>query len=393
MTNYDRGNSISGKKVFGWGAIIIASLFVLLTIGSLVENVRSDEIVVIQYVNGSLKFVTQPGPVGQWFGTVTRYPRRAQYEFETSVRFNDGGHGTMKGSVQWEMPLDDINLRALHTKFGSADAVQKSLIEKVVNKSVYMTGPLMSSKESYAEKRNYLINYVEDQIANGVYRTLQHEARVIDPLTGQEKSAIVVDIQMTGGIPQRQETSALNEFGIRTFNFAINELPYDEEVEKQIKQQQQIAMDVQTAIADARKAEQAAITVEQQGKASAAQAKWEQEVIKAKEVTAGEQRLAVAKLNNQEADQYREATLKKADADSTYRRRVMEADGALSQKLDAYVKVNSYYAEAVKNHPGPWVPNVVMGNGGTNATGATALIDLLTVKTATDLGISTNPRK
>ena len=34
-----------------------------------------------------------------------------------------------------------------------------------------MTGPLMSSKESYAEKRNELLRLMEDQVQRGVYRT------------------------------------------------------------------------------------------------------------------------------------------------------------------------------------------------------------------------------
>ena len=62
-------------------------------------------------------------------------------------------------------------------------------------------------------------------------------------------------------------------------------MPYEETVEAQIRQQQSITMDVQTAIADAKKAEQRAITVEQQGRANAAEAKWAQEQIKATQVT------------------------------------------------------------------------------------------------------------
>lgn len=41
-----------------------------------------------------------------------------------------------------------------------------------------MTGPLMSSKESYAEKRTNLIRFIEDQISNGVYKTAQKDIKV-----------------------------------------------------------------------------------------------------------------------------------------------------------------------------------------------------------------------
>lgn len=380
-------------RVVGLAFGIILALFLLVSLGRLFESVGASEFVVIQAPwTGKLSWAKQPGVVWQGWGTVTSYPRRQTYEFETQVRFNDGGHGTMQGSVQWEMPLDDTNLNALHTQYGSADAIQKQLVEKVVNKSVYMTGPLMSSKESYAEKRNYLINWVEDQIAHGVYRTVQREVKVADPLTGQEKSAVVVDIVQLNNLPQRQEASALDHYGITTSNFAIKGLPYDEQVEKQIQEQQKITMQVQTAIAESRQAEQRTITVEQQGKADAAKAKWDQEVLKAKAVTEAEQQLAVQTLRAQTAEQYRVEQLKKADADSTYRRQLMAADGALAQKLDALVKINQTWAAAFEKYPGQLVPSVVMGGGnGSGASGVAAtqnFMDILTAKAAQDLGVS-----
>ena len=73
------------------------------------------------------------------------------------IRFNDGGHGQISGSVRWYMPIDNPAILKLHTDFGSQIAIEQQLIRQVVTKSVYMTGPLMSSKESSAEKRNDLL--------------------------------------------------------------------------------------------------------------------------------------------------------------------------------------------------------------------------------------------
>ncbi|MEK7130485.1 MAG: hypothetical protein AAB793_02415 [Patescibacteria group bacterium] len=165
-----------------------------------------------------------------------------------------------------------------------------------------MTGPLMSSKESYAEKRNDLIRLVEDQVAHGVYRTVSREAKIKDSITGTDKTVTVVEIVMKDGIPDRQEEAVLTQFGIKSFNFSLTALIYDETIENQIKEQQKISMDVQTAIADAKKAEQRAITVAKEGEANAAKAKWDQEVVKAKEVTAAEQRKEVAKLDKDAAE-------------------------------------------------------------------------------------------
>jgi hypothetical protein len=387
---------LSGRRVTAIAALVGVGvlLIVLLTLaGSLFESVGTDQIMVIQApLSGSLTWFTNGGTHWQGFGTVTKYPKRGVYPIETQVRFNDGGHGTLKGSVQFELPLDEKSLTALHNRFPGQKAIEAQLIETVVVKAVYMTGPLMSSKESYAEKRNDLISAVEDQIQNGVYRTRQRETTIIDPLTNQSKSAMVVEIVQANGQPARQEESVLTGFKIKTYNFSVKALLYDDTVEKQIQQQQQITMQVQTAIAESRQAEQRTITVEQQGKANSAAAKWEQEVVKQKAVTAAEQQLAVAQLRNKEMDQYKESELKRADADATYRRRIMEADGALALKLDTYLKAQGVWANAFQKYTGAVVPSVVMGGAANGTNAAMQFMDMLTIKAAKDLALDFAPR-
>jgi len=383
------------EKVWGklilWGAVLFL-LATLILISKLVEHLDADRIMVIQApFTGELTWYTTPGAKWQGFGSVTKYPRRAIYNFETQVRFNDGGHGTMKGSIQYEMPLNIENLTELHIKFGSPTAIQKQLIETVTNKSAYMTGPLMSSKESYAEKRNDLIRYVEDQVIHGVYRTTSKEAKIKDQITGTDKTVTIVEIVTKNGVPERQEEPVLTIFGIRPFNFTITSLPYDETVEAQIKQQQVIAMDVQTAIADAKKAEQRTITVSEQGKANAAEAKWKQEGLKATEVTLAQQKLEVATLEAKAAEQVKNRDILLGEGQAAAKELIIKADGALEKKLDALIKINDRYATAIENYSGNWVPAIVMGDNkgsGVAGSGAIELIELLTAKTAHDLAIN-----
>lgn len=391
------------------GIAIAVTLFLLIGLiisGNLFQNVNADEVVCIQSpIAGDLVWYSTPGIKWQGLGTVTVYPKRSIYEFQTKVRFNDGGHADMKGSIQYEMPLDNEHLTAIHVRFGSAEAVQRQLVQTVVNKSVYMTGPIMSSKESYAEKRNQLIYFVEDQVENGVYQTKQREERTKDPLTNVERTVTVVEIALgKDGRPLRQEEAVLTGFGIRPFNFAITSLDYDQTVEAQITQQQQIVMDVQTAIAESKKAEQRALTAAKQGEATATEAKWKQEAEKAKAVVIAEQdkkvaelgaekRLAVASLDAAAAEQYRLKKLREAEGDSTYKRQVMAADGALEQKLQALVLINERYAKALATYQGAWVPSVMMGGSGSSAaTPAVDLITLLTAQAAKQLAVDLVPR-
>ena len=354
------------------------------------ENVNADEILIVQSPwAGTLTAHTSAGVKFQGFGKITSYYKLDTYEFEIPVRFNDGGHGTIHGSINYELPFDNEHLFMLHSKYGSQKAIQKQLVEVVTNKCVYMTGPLMSSKESYAEKRTSLITFIEDQISYGVYATIQREVKTRDPITGNEKTVTIVEIMKdSSGMPKRQEEAVLLSYGIKTSNFAVSQLPYDATVENQIKDQQKINMDVQTAMADAKKAEQNVITITKNGEASAAQAKWEQEVIKAKEVTAAQQRQEVAKLDMQAAEYTKKKEILLGEGEATRKRLVMQADGALNPKLAAVVEITKNWAENLGKFQGNLVPSVIMGGGsGAQSTSVNDLINLITAQTAKQVGV------
>lgn len=363
-------------------------------------------------VSGDLAFYTTPGVKWQGFGKVTKYKKRSEFWFSSKgdqgkatdeslkIRFNDGGHAMLSGGISWEFPLDEPRLKEIHTKFGTQEAVEQALVRKSVEKGVYMTGPHMSSKESYAERRNELLNLIEDQISQGVYLTRTVQERTKDPITGEERTVGRVEVVKNDkGTATRAEESPLAQFGIKTFNLAINEIKYDADVEKQIQQQQQAIMQVQLAIAKAKEAEQEALTTKKQGEANAAKAEWEQKTIAAKQTTEAEmvktvaetkakQMLEVAKLETQAAEQKKLADIALGQGESQRRKLVMEADGALEKKLEAWVSVNGKYADAIEKHQGAWVPSIVMGssNGGTT-NGASDLINLFMAKTAKDLSL------
>ena len=381
---------------------VLVLAFLLFGSTSLFEHIDANEILVVQSpVKGIVTTHVTPGIKWQGFGRIVTFSKRDQFWFSISpdqgkkedqslrIRFNDNAHAKISGSIAWEMPLDYEHLSLLFTKYGSQYAIEQQLVRTVMEKAIYMTGPMMSSKESAAERRNELLQLIEDQIENGIYLTQTVAEKSKDPLTGQDRIIHVVKlVKNEKGQTARSAESPLKTFGIKTFNLAINEIAYDKEVEDQIKQQQRAIMQVQIAIAKAKEAEQETITVTEKGKANAATAKWEQEKEKAREVVLAETALATARLDAEAADQYRLMKLRQAEGDATYRTRVMQADGALQIKLDAWLKAQELYADAIKGYGGQWVPTIQMGgNGGSSGGAATDLINLLTAKTARELGL------
>ena len=375
------------------------------------ETVAAGDIVVKSgFFNGELAVWNQPGVYAQNFGRLTTYQKSFQASFvappdgspagtqddSIKVQFNDGAVGHMSVTLRVNMPLAADDIVKLHTTYRSQEAIMNDLVEKQVAKAVYMTGSLISSKESYAERKNDLLQYIEDQLANGVYKTETEEKTVNDPLSGTKVVTVVrVSKDPKTGIPLRQEPSTISAFGLKTFGLTVA-IHYDDIVTQQIKQQQEAAGNVQTSMAKAKEAEQDAFTAQKQGEATAAKSKWAQEAINATEiakaeknkqvaVNQAEQARDVAKLGQEAAGYEKQKQILLGEGEGARKKAAMMANGALEEKLAAWVEVNKSYAEALAAHQ--IVPNVQFSGGSGSGGGATDLVQLLTAKTAHDIGL------
>lgn len=373
-----------GRRVLR-GLIAVIGL-VLLTKMLVVAN--NHEVIAITYPNGHVAFLTESGPACQCLGSIETFDKLTPYAFEEGIQFNDGAHATLKGSVNVEMPLDVEHLTAMYQRFKSPEAIETSLIQTNIQKAVYLTGQMMSSTESYAEKRADLLRYVEDQAQNGVYQTRRVTVDVTDPLdTSKTKSITQVQVVLgPNGLPAREETGVLSRYGITTSNFNFT-IEYKKEVEDQIQAQQKLAQDINTSIAQAKKAEQRTITVEKDGQADAAAAKWEQEKINATQEAQNEQIVKNAKLNRERAEADKQANILEGEGLAEKQRLIMQANGALETKLNAWLKAQEMWSSAFKGYAGAVVPQIVSGGGAGAQNGALTFMDLMTAKTAKDLAL------
>lgn len=363
--------------------IAVASVLTMITVGclggSVVEQVDASEVVMIQGIGGSINWYKTPGWAPQWFGKVYRYPKRGTINFQPGVdgapdkrlpiAFNDNGRALIKGSMGYELPLVDAELTAMHSAFPSQEALEMSLVKPALNKSVFLTGTLMTSYESYKEKRSMLIQYVEDQAQSGVYRTQTIERELEEetlnergePVIRKKKVPEVIIVQ-SDNQPVRNEEGQMARFKIKAFGFAIEDIDYDATVDKQIEDQQAITMSVQTSMAKAKQAIQDAVTAEATGRANVATARAQEEIGKTQAVVQGEKSRDVAALKVQEAESYKKEQILRAEADSGYKRAIMSADGALQQRLDAYKYAVDKISAAIAQHR--LTPDTVIGATG-----------------------------
>ncbi|MDC9725556.1 MAG: SPFH domain-containing protein [Gammaproteobacteria bacterium] len=398
--------------------MIIAIAIVLLIMSAGINDAGNRT--VVQYPTGKLLVKFTPGIYMKWFGTATVYRDVLTYDYDKindggtssmnqqgiDVRYQDGGTGTVYGKARFSLPNDEQTMLALHKAFRSNAGVASKLIKTVTEEGMNLTAGLMSSEAAYTEKRSIFTQWASEQISGGKYQTELKQISTVDESTGKRVvKNIPVITYGDDGRPVHLK-SDLKEYGIVVNGFQITDWNFEQKTLNQISTKREATMAIITAKANAERAKQDALTAEEQGKANVMTAKYEKEVEKERAVVMAEQNKEVAVIKAKQlvdvaeqqkleaeqkklaAAEYKQEQILRGEGDGEYKRLVMEADGALAQKLMTYEAVMNRFAQAIEKQK--WVPEIQMGissdssEGGSNAA---ALIDMLSVKTAKDLAL------
>jgi len=394
--------------IYGTG---IGLIFVFFFGSQLLSTVEKGTFEVRQFpVTGTIDVRNTPGTWCKCFATLDIWKKSKTFKFDGKehsllpVRFNDGSASHVKGEVRVEFPssLSAVN-NFLEMGYANQHDVMERLVYPHLLRVMRLQGNFMTAKESYNQKRPDFDSNSFDQLQFGVYKTKTQTVTEKDIMTGEDRTReFKIVLYGEDGEPLREQ-NPLEGTGI-TFNaYVIESIKYPDVVNEQIEAQRKAIMEVETAIAEAKKSEQDAKTIKMEGEAKVMTARYEKEqekvratveAEKRKQVATldAEKRLDVAKLDKLAAEQYKEEQILKGQGEGERKKLVMQADGALQQKLAAWVDVNTKYAAAIKGFQGDWVPRLVMGNTGegkgASASPANDLISLFTAKTAGDISLS-----
>ena len=426
-----------------WGIVAISMLFIVpMSVGINDAGYRT----VVQWPNGTTFVKFSPGMYMQAFGSTWEYNDVITFDFkegessegatidqnQINVRYQDGGLGSVNGVVRFRLPVDKETMLKVHKEFRSNKGVAHKLLINVTQEAMNQTAGLMSSEASYAEKRGIFGDWAKDQIVEGPYKTSQrktveveygYEYCLEDELAEaleEECDAIkrvtkwYPTIKTDNGRPEGtplHKVSDLKEYDIVVTGFSIVDWDYEPKTLEQISTKRAATMAIITAKANAERAKQDTITIEEQGIANVKQAQYVQEVEKVTQVVIAErqkevaviaatQKVEVAEQNVLKEEQnklamveYKQAQILKGEGEGEYKRLIIESDGALAQKLATYEIVNARYAAAIEKQK--WVPEVNMGGTGATDGGSRAseLIDMFSVKTARDLALDMSIKK
>ena len=396
--------------------LVVGLIIAMLTMGINDAGQRT----VIQIPSGQLIVKFNPGVYFSLFGKTTKYNDLLTFDFDRSaaeggkatldqpginVRYQDGGMGSIYGKGRFALPNDESTMLELHKAFRSNDGLANKLIKPVTEEAMNLTAGLMNSEEAYATKRAIFIQWAKSQINHGKFQTVLDTVDTKDEVTGKivykEIPVIAVD---KNKIPIHID-SDLKKYGISLVGFQLNDPGFEKSTMKQIAEKRAATMAIITAKANAEKAKQMAITAEEDGKAAVMEAKYLEEVQKAKmlviasrtrevAIIAATQKVEVAEQDKLEAEQIKLraeqiklANILEGEGLAEKKRLIMQADGALEQKLDAYKSVmKTAFSEFSKQK---WVPEVMMGgsNDSTGGNEAANLINLMTANTLKQLGL------
>jgi regulator of protease activity HflC (stomatin/prohibitin superfamily) len=376
--------------------------------------------VVVQRPTGYTFVKTDPGFYFQWFGTVTEYPDYITYDFNKEpssygaersiaqpgipVRYQDGGQGTVYGLARFVLPTDPDTMMKLHKAFRSPEGLASKLLKATTEERVSLTAGLMTSEEAYNSKRSVFTEWARDQIAIGKYKTTLQTREVKEEGTEHTVTVDFPVIEMgKDGRPLYLDND-LKQYGITLGSLQFVNPDFEAKTVEQIQVKRAATMQIITKRAEAEAANQAALTAEAEGKRNVTIAQYEKEVDKQKAVTEAEQNSAVAiikakqmvsvaeQAKNEQAQKtetaalYKQEQTARGEGDAAYNKAVIESDGALKQKLEAYKFVMSTWAENVGKQR--WVPEVQFGATTTgNGSQANVLMDMLTAKAAKDLSL------
>src|SRR3954470_23628115 len=131
----------SPRKILRLVGIAVIMIFAIYAVFHVVEHVDQNEVMVIQSLGGQLSWYQDGGYHWQGFGKSVKFPRRSQLWFKIDkddkgqvvsdgsykVRFNDGGHGYISGSISYELPTSATQLSKLYQKYPTPESITEDL--------------------------------------------------------------------------------------------------------------------------------------------------------------------------------------------------------------------------------------------------------------------------
>lgn len=345
------------------------------------------------------------------------------------VRMADNWMGHVTQVTRFEIPQSEDEFLNMSRKFRTPERLISSVLLPAVTSSLDSVSNMFTMEEYYSGgKRDQYKTEFRDAIESGrpvvrqVTKVLDsgveldgaraNDSEVAAPTSSAGDTTQVVTVTEkvldNNGVALR-EPHDYQEFNIVAASAILENLDPDDVFEEQIKARKEAASRRIVAREQRKEQEEQRLLAIQAGQTAIAKEQASAEVVQIKKTTDAEttKKLALieaerireeariaketSEINLERARIDAQAVQVAADAEAYQKREILEADGALAQKLDALVRINAEWAQAAADIN---VPQTVFAGGGDATTGnALTTVDqfmqMMMVKSAKDLQVDT----
>ena len=400
------------KKLVKLVAIFIA-LIVALVINPISWNDATERTVITQ-INGEQFVEFKPGMFyAGFFAKETVYPNQISIshmdvEFDGNyslhdntieigiikdVRFNDATTANVSGITQYILPSDEKQMIAIHNAHRSPESFVQRRLAPYTVECLKSSAQLLSSEAHYSGGRAQMTQDYMDQLKKGTYLLNIRELVVFDSLEKSNKRTYAVQIQLSKTGERLRKFSSIKEYSVEVGDAQIIDVDYEKKVDEMLAKKIDAATKASISKQELMTAQQKRLTAEAEGEQKLVEIEYIQKQEQTKQVVAAQTLVEIAKQDLIKQDIALQASAKEAakiktlaDAEAYAKQRLIQADGALEQKLKAYTIVMGYWSTAFSNHQHPLTPTFMMGSGSGGNAG-TNFMELMNAKTMKDLNL------
>lgn len=311
---------------------------------------------------------------------------------QITARFNDATTAKISGVTQYILPSGETEMINLHNAHKTPESLVQRRLGPYTKECLQSSGQLMSSEMHYGGGRAQMAQDYLDQLQNGAFLLHIEEIKFYDTLEKSYKKVYQVEIQKDRTGLAKRKFSSIKEYGITVADAQIKDVDYEYIVDNMIAKKIAASTLASVSKQELMTAQQQAMTSKAKGEKALVDIEYQQKQEQTKQVVAAETEVKLAeqdkfkqKIAAEAADLEARKIRTLADANAYEKQRAIQANGALEQKLDAYIKVQEAWAKAFSSYGGNVVPTIQTG-GSTN-NGAMNFMELIGMKAARDLSL------
>lgn len=355
---------------------------------------------VIQTIGGDLSVRFEPGLYySGFFSKVTTWPNNFTIQVSKEANmspdadlwvpshqkdgtFSEGDNAELEHTVKWDLPSQSQMMIDLHITYNNVENLMSTTLLSYQKKIASFSTQRMSSEAHYSGGQSQLDEYFQDQLRNGQV-LLNTETKTSKLEDGTTKTYIEVSAKTNSDGSLKRTTSDIQTFGILSTYTSMDNVHYDVEIDKKLKEKIRYAAEEanskQELIAEQQK-EQTAIV---RGRKLIAETTAREEAKEQEEVIRARKLKLVAKEKLEE-DKYKAAStlaLKRAEAEGD-KLKVLAGLSPL-EKANIEKETAIGVAKALAGPNGITFPKIVAGGQG--QSGSSGALQTLELKMLNDL--------